>query len=294
MQEYFCILLLILELLPLQTSYMICFPNAKINLGLNIVEKRTDGFHNIESIFYPVKGLNDILEVIENVDSTENIFTSSGIEIPGNADDNLIMKALKLIAEQRTIPAVKVHLHKHIPIGAGLGGGSADASFFIQLMNEKFKLGFSIDEMLNLASQLGSDCAFFIKNETAYATEKGQLLEPLNFDLGNAVLVLIFSPLHISTKEAYAGVIPAASSIKLTELIHEPIEHWKTQMKNDFELSVFNKFSELEQTKKWLYDQGAVYASMTGTGSTVFGIFKQNEFDETIMKRSKFEHYYIS
>jgi len=294
MQEYFCILLLILELLPLKTSYMICFPNAKINLGLNIVEKRTDGFHNIESIFYPVKGLNDILEVIENVDSTENIFTSSGIEIPGNADDNLIMKALKLIAEQRTIPAVKVHLHKHIPIGAGLGGGSADASFFIQLMNEKFKLGFSIDEMLNLASQLGSDCAFFIKNETAYATEKGQLLEHLNFELGNVVLVLIFSPLHISTKEAYAGVIPAASSIKLTELIHEPIEHWKTQMKNDFESSVFNKFPELEQTKKWLYDQGAVYASMTGTGSTVFGIFKQNEFDETIMKRSKFEHYYIS
>jgi 4-diphosphocytidyl-2-C-methyl-D-erythritol kinase len=273
---------------------MICFPNAKINLGLNIISKREDGFHNIESIFYPLIGLNDVLEVIENIESSENIFHSTGILIPGDSSDNLCLRAMQLMKSKREIPALKIHLHKNIPIGAGLGGGSADASFFIKLVNEKYKLDFTNHEMIEMAASLGSDCAFFINNQTAYATDKGQILEPIQFDIGEHIVVLVFSSLHISTKVAYAGISPRASEHQLKSILQLPIKEWRSYMKNDFEATVFKMYPELEETKEWLYASGAAYASMTGTGSTVFGIFNRNEFDETMMKRSKFDKYYIA
>lgn len=273
---------------------MICFPNAKINLGLNILEKRSDGFHNIESIFYPIIGLKDGLEVIENREENEDVFHSYGIEIPGKAEDNLCLKALRLIRQKREVPFLKIYLQKHIPIGAGLGGGSADASFFIKLLNDKFNLEFTLDEMLEIASQLGSDCAFFIKNEAALATQRGEILKPISLDLSDYVFVLIFSDFHISTKDAYQGITPMWADESLTMLIKEPISSWKHKVKNDFESTVFTIYPSLKDTKEWLYQNGAIYASMTGTGSTVYGIFNRPMMIESTLKKSKFEKYYIS
>lgn len=273
---------------------MICFPNAKINLGLNIIEKRTDGFHNIESVFYPIHGLKDALEVIENFDDNKDEFVSYGIDIPGSSEDNLCLKALQLVRQKRDFPWVKIILQKHIPIGAGLGGGSSDASFCIKLLNDKFELGLITEEMIAMAAQLGSDCAFFIKNETAYATQKGEMLAPVSVELSQYRFVLIFSSIHISTKEAYQGIVPSKTNVQLLELLQQPVETWKESMKNDFESTVFQMHPQLKETKDWLYEQGAVYASMTGTGSTVYGIFNRRTDTVSLMKKSRFEHYYIS
>src|ERR1017187_1791639 len=188
---------------------MVIFPNAKINIGLNIIEKRDDGFHNIESCFYPI-GLSDALEVIENKEESAEhiIITSSGIEIPGDIKDNLCFFAYHLVAADYPLPKVKVHLHKHIPIGAGLGGGSADAAFFIRLLNDKFELGISWGEMHHYARQLGSDCSFFITNKPVFAEGKGDEYESMKLDLSNYFIAIICPNIHINTAKAYSGVIP--------------------------------------------------------------------------------------
>ncbi len=256
---------------------MITFPNAKINIGLNIVEKRDDGFHNIESCFYPVS-LCDALEVVENTDpSAERIvITSSGIEIPGDPTDNLCYFAYHLVAEHYPLPNVKVHIHKHIPIGAGLGGGSADAAFFIKLLNDKFELGISWGEMHHYARQLGSDCSFFISNKPAFAEERGDVYESMQLDLSNYFVVLVYPNIHINTANAYSGVTPKAALRSLeNDLLNLPIQEWKKYIHNDFEDSVFPKFPELKKIKEKLYAKGAVYAAMSGSGSTVFGIFEK-------------------
>lgn len=251
---------------------MILFPNAKINIGLNIISKRPDGYHNLESIFYPL-AIKDALEVVE---ADELQFSSSGINIPGNADDNLCLKAYHLLKKDFTeLPLVNIHLHKHIPIGAGLGGGSADASFFIRLLNQKFGLGMENFQMEHYASKIGSDCAFFIQNKPAYALEKGDQLSPLDLDLSNYFIVLVMPDFQVSTAEAYQGVYPAPVSAPLTELIKLPIEEWKLHIKNDFEPSVFSKYSAIARLKASLYESGALYASMSGSGSSVYGIFKE-------------------
>jgi 4-diphosphocytidyl-2-C-methyl-D-erythritol kinase len=251
---------------------MILFPNAKINIGLNIVSKRADGYHNLESIFYPL-AIKDALEVIE-ADKLQ--FSSSGIAIPGNADDNLCLKAYHLLKQDfKTLPPVMIHLHKHIPIGAGLGGGSADASFFIRLMNQKFNLEMDNHKMEYYASKIGSDCAFFIQNNPAYALEKGDQLSPVDLDINNYFLVLVMPEVQVSTAEAYQGVFASPNSIPLTELIKLPMEEWKLHIKNDFEPSVFSKYPIIAQLKASLYEAGALYASMSGSGSSVYGIFKE-------------------
>ncbi|MGZ4034563.1 MAG: 4-(cytidine 5'-diphospho)-2-C-methyl-D-erythritol kinase [Bacteroidia bacterium] len=255
---------------------MITFPNAKINIGLNIIEKREDGFHNIESVFYPV-GLCDALEVIENKEQgTERIvFTSSGIEIPGDITDNLCYYAYHLVAADYPLPNVKVHLHKHIPIGAGLGGGSADAAFFIRLLNDKFDLGISWGEMHNYARQLGSDCSFFISNKPAFAEGRGDVYESMKIDLSEYFLILIYPQIHINTAKAYSNVKPKQPSRSLeNDILNLPVEQWKDVIHNDFEDSVFPQFPEIKNIKEKLYSKGAVYAAMSGSGSTVFGIFK--------------------
>jgi 4-diphosphocytidyl-2-C-methyl-D-erythritol kinase len=274
---------------------MLSFPNAKINIGLNIIEKRDDGFHNVESVMVPVD-LCDALEVIENTEETNEriVFTSSGIPIPGDIQDNLCYYAYHLIAADYPLPNVKVHLHKHIPIGAGLGGGSADAAFFIRLLNDKFELGISWGEMHHYARQLGSDCSFFISNKPAFAEGKGDQYESTKLDLSNYHIALIYPNIHINTAKAYSGVKPKAPARSLENDIQNlSIDQWKEYIHNDFEDSVFVQFPELKKIKAELYSQGAVYAAMSGSGSTVYGIFKEatdlkSKFSNAFVHESKF------
>jgi 4-diphosphocytidyl-2-C-methyl-D-erythritol kinase len=248
---------------------MIAFPNAKINIGLNIINRRADGYHNLETVFYPVM-INDALEIVE---SDKLSFESSGLEIPGRAEDNLCLKGYHLIKRDFGIPPVKIHLHKHIPIGAGLGGGSADAAFFIKLVDEKFDLGLTVGQLENYARHLGADCAFFIQNKPVFAFDKGDEFEPIKLDLSKYKIVVVMPPVHVSTAEAYSGVKPAPVKHSLMELIDEPVTEWKNFIKNDFETSVFKNHPAIRGVKAALYEAGAIYASMSGSGASVFGIF---------------------
>jgi 4-diphosphocytidyl-2-C-methyl-D-erythritol kinase len=248
---------------------MINYPNAKINIGLNITERRTDGYHNLETVFYPVK-INDALEIIV---SDKLSFESSGLEIPGRVEDNLCVKGYHLLKKDFDIPPVTIHLHKHIPIGAGLGGGSADAAFFIKLMNQKFELGLSIDRMQNYARILGADCAFFIENKPVFAFEKGDEFENINLSLSAYEIIVVMPAVQISTSEAFRGIKPAPVKDSLMELIMLPVKEWKKYIKNDFEETIFKNNVEIRGVKASLYEAGALYASMSGSGSSVFGIF---------------------
>ena len=250
---------------------MIIFPNAKINIGLNILNRRSDGFHNLETIFYPV-AIRDVLEVVE---AKQLSFTSSGLPIPGSSDDNLCLKAYHLISEDIKLPPVHIHLHKHIPIGAGLGGGSADASFFIKLMNDKFNLNLDIDQMEKYAYRLGSDCAFFIRNKPVFAFEKGDKFKAVSLDLIGHYIVLVMPPMQISTAEAYKGVKADPIIHSLYELVKLPIKDWSSLIKNDFESSIIAQYPSIGLIKSALYDAGACYVSMTGSGSSVYGIFNE-------------------
>lgn len=251
---------------------MVVFPNAKINIGLNIVEKRKDGFHNIETVFYPI-GISDVLEVVENTGSPEIIFKNTGIKIPGKFHENLCIRAYHLIKNDYKIPAVKIHLHKIIPMGAGLGGGSSDAGHIINLLNDLFSLKIPQNKKLRYASELGSDCSFFIKNKAAFATGRGEKLKELDFALLGYHLILIYPPVHVSTRDAYAEVKPEKPMVSLEELIHTPPANWKGNIINRFENTVFKKFPLIEEIKNRLYKMGAVYASMSGSGASVYGIF---------------------
>ncbi|MGQ0829508.1 MAG: 4-(cytidine 5'-diphospho)-2-C-methyl-D-erythritol kinase [Bacteroidota bacterium] len=269
---------------------MLCFPNAKINIGLNITEKRDDGFHSIESVMYPL-ALCDALEVIENTNKSSEriVFSSSGISIPGDVRDNLCCFAYHLIAKDYPLPNVKVHLHKHIPVGAGLGGGSADAAFFIRLLNDKFELGISWGEMHHYARELGSDCSFFISNKPAFAEGRGDQYESINVSLSNYHIVLIYPNIHINTAKAYSGVKPKTPVRSLeNDILNLPIEQWKDHIHNNFEDSLFLQFLEIKTIKEQLYSLGAVYASMSGSGSSVYGIFKE----KTDLK-NKFKDHFI-
>lgn len=250
---------------------MLVFPNAKVNIGLNVVSKRADGYHNLETVFYPVK-IHDALEVIL---SDEMQFTSSGISIPGEAEDNLCLKAYELIKQDFDLPPVKIHLHKNIPIGAGLGGGSADCGFFIKLMNDLCNLNLPAEKMKNYARQLGADCAFFIDNKPVFAFDKGDQFEDLPLDLSVYHLVLVMPPVHVSTAEAYSGVQPKPAESELKSALKLPVQEWKTQIKNDFEQSVFQHHPEIKSVKEALYQHGALYAAMSGSGASVFGIFNK-------------------
>lgn len=273
---------------------MITFPNAKINIGLNIIGKRPDHFHNIESVFYPIQ-LNDALEVVENKDknATGIVFTSSGIEIPGSIDDNLCCKAYHLICADYAVPPVKIHLHKHIPIGAGLGGGSADAAFFIKLLNDQFELGISWGEMHHYARQLGSDCSFFISNKPVFAEEKGDAYESINLDLSNYFMALVYPHIHVNTATAYRLVTPVKPIRSLEkDILNLPIEEWKNHIHNDFEKSVFTSHPQIKILKEKMYAYGAIYAAMSGSGSSVYGLFKEatnlkDEFNDAFVWEHK-------
>ena len=244
---------------------MIVFPNAKINIGLNIVEQRPDGFHNIESCFYPVPWF-DALEVIE---SEKFSFTSSGIDIPGNG--NICLEAYELIKEDFQLPAISFHLHKNIPIGAGLGGGSADGAFMLKLLNDKFSLALSTTQLQDYASQLGSDCPFFIENRPMYVEGTGEIFSPINIDLKGLYIALIYPQLHIETNSAYKQITPTGLTVNLKNILeNNNYKDWPSQVTNDFEK---NTAVVVHQLKEMLYTQGALYTSMTGSGSAVYGLF---------------------
>ncbi|WP_075349377.1 4-(cytidine 5'-diphospho)-2-C-methyl-D-erythritol kinase [Algoriphagus marinus] len=251
---------------------MISFPNAKINLGLHITSKRKDGYHEIETCMLPIP-LLDALEMI--VDPKKTSFASTGITIPGNEKDNLILKAYQLLKKDfPNLPHLNIHLHKNIPIGAGLGGGSADAAFALKLMNNLFDLLLDDFFLEEYAAELGSDCAFFVENTPKIATGRGEILEHIDLDLKGTHLVLINPLIHIGTKEAYAGVSPALAKTNLKEVLADR-SRWKDELINDFEESIFPNHPEIAEIKKRLYDAGAFYAAMSGSGSSVFGLFEE-------------------
>lgn len=250
---------------------MISFANAKINIGLNLTEKRSDGYHNLETIFYPIK----LYDVIELIDSEETSCVIKGLDIPGNENDNLCLKAFKSLQRDFDLPNQQIILLKNIPIGAGLGGGSADAAFLIKLINTKFKLDLSIDKMQDYARALGADCAFFIENKPVYAFGIGDEFEDITIDLSAYFLVLVKPNVHVSTAQAYQNVVVKKPIKSVKELIQLPIKEWKKNILNDFESSVFAQYPEIEKIKSELYSSGATFVLMSGSGSTVFAVFEK-------------------
>jgi len=252
---------------------MVVFPNAKINLGLRITSKRQDGYHDLDTVFYPIQ-LFDVLEVVQ-YPSQDIIIESSGKKIEGTIEQNLCAKAYHLLKNDfPQIPGIQVHLHKHIPMGAGMGGGSADGTFMIKLLNEKFKLGLDNEKMEAYALQLGSDCPIFIRNKPCYATGRGEQMEDIALDLSAYYMLMVSPGIHVSTADAFKNVSPDASIQPCKDIIQEPIETWKDRLFNDFEKTVFQSYPVLNQIKDDLYAMGAVYASMTGSGSSFYAIFK--------------------
>jgi 4-diphosphocytidyl-2-C-methyl-D-erythritol kinase len=249
---------------------MLVFPNAKINLGLNVTSRRNDGYHNIDTVFYPVKGLCDILEVVE---ADADSFTQTGLKVDSAPADNLCVRACRLLRSRFSTPPVAIHLHKIIPTGAGLGGGSADATFMLVALNRLFALNLSDETLEQYAAELGSDCAFFVRNVAARASGRGEILSPLSLNLDGLWLLLVKPDVHVSTAAAYAGITPQLSAVSAADAVSLPLREWRQTLKNDFETAVFRKHPEIAAIKTAMYDIGALYASMSGSGATVFGLF---------------------
>ncbi len=256
---------------------MVAFPNCKINIGLRVTEKRADGFHDLETVFYPVQ-FKDAIEIIEDTASNKEIsYTQSGTIIPGTIDDNLCIKAYHLLKKDFPhLPNIKMHLHKAIPMGAGLGGGSADASFMLKLIDQKFNLNLSVGQLLGYALELGSDCPFFIINKPCFASGRGEKLESISLDISSHKIVLVNPGIHINTGWAFSNISIEKNKNNLKELIQLPVAKWQQNIQNDFEIPVFKAHPEIASIKSTLIAEGALFASMSGTGSTVYGIFERN------------------
>ena len=273
---------------------MLLFPNCKINLGLRIVSKRADGYHDIETVMYPVENLCDALEILR-YDCEDIEFSVSGIRIDGAVEKNICLKAYRVV--QREYPQVRgvyMHLHKAIPMGAGLGGGSSDAAYVIRELSDLFGLGIGQSQMERMASEVGSDVPFFVANRPALATGRGERLEPVDRLLAGWQLVLVKPPISVGTAEAYAGVTPRRSERPLTDILYRtPIEQWRECVVNDFEPSVFARYPIIARIKSDLYRLGAVYASMSGSGSTVFGIFDRTKNVDLSCFQDMFVHHEV-
>ena len=267
---------------------MLLYPNAKINIGLNVVERRPDGYHNIETVFYPI-GLSDVLEVEPSETCSDYSFSSSGITLGGDPNDNLIVKAYRLLRSEYQFPAVDISLCKQIPFGAGLGGGSSDAAFMLKALNELFELKITPKKLEKLVVELGADCPVFIKNRAVFANGIGNMFTPIKLSLKGYFLLLVKPDIHVSTPEAYSLVVPKKPESSLLDMIQSPIREWKNLIKNDFEESVFFKYPAIEEIKNNLYGMGAIYASMSGSGSSVYGIF-----DQLPEKNDLFEGYFVA
>lgn len=253
---------------------MLLFPNCKINLGLNITGKRPDGYHNLQSVFVPVP-LQDALEVVPAPGATAAItFTGTGLPIAGDEAQNLCVKAYHLLKVAfPQLPPAAMHLHKAIPMGAGLGGGSADGAFTLQLLNTRFKLGLTEGQLIDYALQLGSDCPFFIINRPCYTEGRGEVLTPINLPLGGYTIVLVNPGIHVPTGWAFSQLTPASPANPVQQAVLQPVEEWKHLITNDFEAPVIKAHPQLQHIKTALYSLGAVYASMSGSGSSFYGLF---------------------
>ncbi|NPA68979.1 MAG: 4-(cytidine 5'-diphospho)-2-C-methyl-D-erythritol kinase [Chlorobi bacterium] len=249
---------------------MLIFPNAKINIGLNITKKRKDGFHNLETVFYPVN-LCDILEFTKSEKKTS--FTVTGLEINIPDEDNLILKAFNLLKNDFKLPDLNIHLHKIIPFGAGLGGGSSDAAFMLKSLNNYFNLKLTNKNLESYAQKLGSDCPFFIQNKPVFAEGTGNIFHQTDLDLSNYFIAIVKPNFNISTKEAFSGITPEKPETSLKELIKLPVTKWKYVISNDFEKTVFKQYPEIKILKNILFEKGALYAQMSGSGSSVFAVF---------------------
>lgn len=270
------------------TGHLIVFPNCKINLGLKITRKRPDGYHDLETVFYPLP-YQDVLEVIQD-QKAGLTFTQSGLTISGDSSSNLCVKAYQLLKEIKPdLPPTLMHLHKVIPMGAGLGGGSSDGTFALKLLNDKYQLGLTDTELIDLALKLGSDCPFFVLNKPCIAKGRGELMQPIQLDLSKYFFVLIHPGIHISTAAAFAGIKPAPSKTPLESIVSRPLNEWKDLLVNDFEIPVFALHPVIEKLKASLYEMGAVYASMSGSGSSLYGIFEQRP-DVVSKELQQFDH----
>jgi len=255
---------------------LIAFPNCKINIGLNVIHKRSDGYHNIETVFYPLNFF-DALEII-STSAGASEFTVTGLPVVSD-QNNLCIKASDLLKKDfPELSFIKMHLLKTILSGAGLGGGSADGAFTLKLLNEKFLLGLSNDQLINYTLQLGSDCPFFLYNKPAFATGRGEGLEPVDLNLSAYKILLVNPGIHIDTSWAFSKITPAKPQLSVKEIIKQPMEAWKQELTNDFETPVFETYPEIKKIKEALYKSGALYASLTGSGSTVYGIFDKAAF----------------
>lgn len=276
---------------------MIVFPNCKINLGLHITRKRPDGYHDLETVFYPLP-LRDAIEVITSPVSAQGFTLHpgpnsvelflTGLPVQGSPDHNLCAKAWHLLKKDfPQLPPIQMHLHKAIPMGAGLGGGSADAAFTLQLLNNKFRLGLTNEQLLDYALQLGSDCPFFIINKPCIATGRGELMQTILLDLSAWSFLLVYPAVHINTGWAFSQITPAPPQQPLSEIIQQPVDTWKHTLINDFEAPVCQHHPALQNIKDTLYAAGAIYASMTGSGSSFYGIFPKEKAPEGLFPSYK-------
>lgn len=265
---------------------MINFPIAKINLGLNVVSKRDDGYHNLETVFYPVP-IKDALEVFPMEDGFPSDVRCdlkvTNLFIDGDEQKNLVVKAYNMIAQDYELPRVHVHLYKHIPTQAGMGGGSSNCAYMIRLLNEMFSLGMSDEKMIGYAARLGADCAFFIKAQPAYAEGIGEKLQPISIDLSGYKMLVVRPNIPVSTKEAFSLITPQVPKKNCLDIVRQPIETWKDELVNDFERSVFAIHPEIGRLKEMMYEQGAIYAAMSGSGSSVFGLFSDTPDEKSFV-----------
>jgi 4-diphosphocytidyl-2-C-methyl-D-erythritol kinase len=260
---------------------MIGFPNAKINLGLRILRRRPDGYHDISTCFYPV-GWKDALEIIP-IQSGTTRFTASGIPVPGDPEDNICLKAYRMMKKDFGLPGVHIHLHKVIPPGGGLGGGSSDAALTLELLSRMFHLYVGEEMLYAYAEKLGSDCPFFIWNKPVMAAGRGEVMEPIDLDLTGKFITIIYPALHVSTAEAYRSVTPALPVENIKDILLDlPIEQWKNELKNDFERVVFERYPVIKDIKEQFYSSGALYASLSGSGASVYGIYDNKEYADPV------------
>ncbi len=254
---------------------MISFPHAKINIGLYVTRKRSDGFHDIETVMMPVKGLHDILEILPQEDNSSSfVFTQTGLLVDSPNENNLCVRAYELIKKHVEIPSVLMHLHKQIPMGAGLGGGSSNGAFVLKMLNGLAKSKISEEQLAGLALKLGSDCPFFLKEQPCLAEGRGEVLQPLALNLSGNFIAIVHPGIHVNTGQAYGLISPSKPNVNLKELPLIPLEQWREQVRNVFEEALFPLHPEIEKLKALMYAMGAMYASMTGSGSSVFGIFR--------------------
>lgn len=255
---------------------MLFFPNAKVNIGLKVIRKRPDGYHDIETIFCPV-AICDMLEFVPGPSSASDKIrlTVTGMMEGVDPEKNLVVKAYHLLARDYKLPPLSVHLHKLIPVGAGLGGGSSDAAFMLKNLNSSFELGITEEGLCDYASALGSDCAFFIKNKLMLGYERGNRFRDVSFNDHQLEILVVNPGIHVNTADAYAGVSPGSSGTSLEELVRQPLEDWRNNITNDFEDTVFSKYPNIGILKEQMYTAGAIFASMSGSGSSVYGLFRK-------------------